>query len=146
MRIEASTIIDRDSATVFDFTAANHLENHTRWDPSVSGITPLTPGEFGLGSRFRLDRRTAGRQEARDFEVTEWQRPSRFTITTASPGFRLALIERLEPTVARGTRLTLVGEAQIGGIRGLLAPLLKGRFQRELDANLELIKTMVESA
>src|SRR5689334_1404774 len=105
MRIQASTVIDRDPNAVFDFTAVDHIDNHPRWDPSVTGIASLTPGQFGLGSRFRLDRRTAGRMEAREFEVTEWRAPSEFTITTSSPGFRLALREQLAASGPHGTTM-----------------------------------------
>lgn len=145
MRIETSIVIDRSAAEVFRVTAVEHLLNHPRWDPAVSHIEPLTTGPLGLGSRFRIDRRTAGRQEARVFAVTEWDPPSRFTIETRLPGFQLRLMEQCRPEGEDRTRLTLVGEAEIGGLRGLLAPLVRGRQERVLSANLTRIKAIVES-
>ena len=145
MRIQASIVIDCPVEDVFLFTAAAHLANHPRWDPAVSSIEPIRGGPMALGSRFRVDRTTAGRRETRDFEVTEWSPPGRFTIETRSPGFHLRLIEDCEPAGPARTRMTLVGEAEIGGVRGLLAPLVRGRQERDVRANLRRIKAMVES-
>lgn len=145
MRIQASVVIDRPEEDVFRFTAIQHIENHPRWDPAVNAIEPITTGPVALGSRFRIDRTTAGRRELREFEVTDWSPPNRFTIETRSPGFHLRLVEDCEPAGEASTRMTLVGEAAIGGLRGLLAPLVRGRQQRAIKANLGRIKAMVES-
>ena len=37
------------------------------------------------------------------------------------------------------------GDAQIRGVRGLAAPLLRGRLERDLEANLHRIKALVEA-
>jgi hypothetical protein len=145
MRIQASIVIDRPTEDVFRFTATEHLVNHPRWDPAVGAIEPISSGPMGLGSRFRIDRTTAGRRELREFEVTEWSPPRRFTIETRSPGFQLRLIEECEPAEDARTRMTLVGEAEIGGVRGLLAPLVRSRQERDVLANLQRIKAMVEA-
>ena len=145
MRLEASIVIDRGADEVFRVTAAEHILNHPRWDPAVSHIEPLSPGPLVLGSRFRIDRRTAGRQEARVFEVTEWNPPSRFTIESRSPGFHLRLIEQCQAEGEDRTRMTLIGEAEIGGLRGVLAPLVRRRQELALEGNLKRIKDMVES-
>jgi hypothetical protein len=145
MRLEASVVIDRGADEVFRVTATEHVLNHPRWDPAVSHIERLSPGPLGLGSRLRIDRRTAGRHEARVFEVTEWSPPTRFTIETRSRGFHLRLIEQCESEGDDRTRMTLVGEAEIGGLRGLLAPLVRRRQELALQANLVRIKEMVES-
>jgi len=145
MRLEASIEIDRGAADVFRVTATEHIVNHPRWDPAVSHIEPLSSGPLALGSRFRIDRRTAGRQEGRVFEVTEWSPPARFTIETRSPGFHLRLIERCQAEGEDRTRMTLIGEADIGGLRGLLAPLVRRRQELALQENLKRIKDMVES-
>jgi hypothetical protein len=145
MRLESRIVIDRGADEVFRVTATEHIQNHPRWDPAVSHIEPLSPGPVVLGSRFRIDRRTAGRQEARVFEVTEWNPPRRFTIETRSPGFHLRLIEQCESEGHDRTRMTLIGEAEIGGLRGLLAPIVRRRQERALQGNLARIKDMVES-
>ena len=145
MRVQASIVIDRPVEDVFVFTAAEHLANHPRWDPAVSAIEPIGSGPMALGSRFRITRTTAGRRERREFQVTDWSPPSRFTIETRSPGFNLRLIEDCEPAGETRTRMTLVGEAEIGGVRGLLAPLVRGRQERDVLANLRRIKAMIES-
>ena len=145
LHIEATIVIDRPPEVVFGFTAQEHLANHPRWDPAVGGIEALTEGALRLGSRFRISRRTAGRDETRTFEVMEWNAPTRFTIETRAPGFRLRLVEDCQPAAPGQTLMALAGEAEIGGIRGLLAPLVRDRQERDLRENLVRIKEMVEA-
>jgi uncharacterized protein YndB with AHSA1/START domain len=145
LRIEATVVIDRPPEVVFKFTAQDHLANHPRWDPAVGGVEALSEGVLRLGSRFRISRRTGGRDEARTFEVVEWNAPARFAIETRAPGFRLRLAEDLRPAAPGQTLMALVGEAEIGGIRGLLAPLVRERQERGLRENLVRIKRMVEA-
>jgi uncharacterized protein YndB with AHSA1/START domain len=145
LRIEAEIVIDRPPEDVFRFTAQEHLANHPRWDPAVGGIEPLSEGALRLGSRFRISRRTGGRDEARTFEVVEWNAPARFTIETRAPGFTLRLMEDCRPHAPGGTLMVLAGEAELGRIRGLLAPLVRGRQERGLRDNLVRIKQMLEA-
>lgn len=145
LRIEATIVIDRPPEDVFRFTAQEHLANHPRWDPAVRGIEPLTEGGLRLGSRFRISRRTGGREEARTFEVVEWNAPARFTIETRASGFKLRLVEDCRPDEPGRTLMVLTGEAEIAGLRGLLAPLVRDRQERGLRDNLVRIKQMVEA-
>lgn len=145
LRIEARIVIDRRPEDVFRFTAEEHLSNHPRWDPAVRGIELLSGGALRLGSRFRITRRTGGREEARVFEVVEWDAPARFAIETRTPGFKLRLREDCQPHATGGTLMVLAGEADLGGIRGLLAPLVRGRQERGLRDNLVRIKQMLEA-
>jgi hypothetical protein len=41
--------------------------------------------------------------------------------------------------------MTLVGEAEIGGVRGLLAPLVRSRQERDVLAHLQRIKMLLEA-
>lgn len=146
VQIQSEVVIDRPVEEVFDFVATNHRENHSRWDVAVSRLEPETAGPLGLGSRFTIVRRNFGREEARTFEITEWQPPRRMTMTTTAPDFEQSLKARFEPAGESRTRHLLTGEAKVGGLRGVLAPLMKMKFGRDIDANLLRIKDLVEAA
>lgn len=145
LSIQADVVIDRPVEHVFDFVAVRHRENHSRWDLAVSRLETQTPGPLGLGSRFTIIRRNLRREEARAFDVTEWDPPQRMTLTTSAPGFELSLRGDFEPLGPSRTRHVLSGEAQVGGIRGLLAPVMRRKFERDIQENLRRIKALVEA-
>jgi hypothetical protein len=143
--IEAETVIDRPAPEVFRFVAVEHCTNHPRWDPSVLRIVPPAGGEMDLGARLDIERRTLGRQETLTFEVTEWQEPSRMTITTRSPNFDLSLASEIEALGDGRTCLVLHADARISGPRVLLVPIMKMKFGKEIRHNLLRIKRLIEA-
>jgi hypothetical protein len=143
--IRAETMIDRPAAEVFAFVAVDHCTNHPRWDPSVLRMVPPAGGVMELGARLDIVRRTLGREETLTFEVTEWEPPSRMTITTRSPNFDLSLASDLEALAGGRTRLVLNAVARISGPRVLLVPIMKVKFGAEIRLNLVRIKRFVET-
>lgn len=143
--IRAETVIDRPVADVFRFVAVDHCPNHEQWDPSVVRIIPPAGGSMALGSHLEIVRRTLGREESRTFEVTEWEAPSRMTITTRSRAFDLSLASVCEALDGGRTRLVLKADARVSGPRALLVPLMRVRFGAEIRENLVRIKQLVEA-
>jgi ABC-type uncharacterized transport system ATPase component len=143
--IHSETVIDRPAVEVFGFVAVDHCTNHPRWDPSVVHIDPPAGGAMALGARLDIARRTLGREETLTFEVTEWEAPSRMTITTRSANFDLSLASDLEALGGGRTRLVLNAMARISGPRVLLVPVMKAKFGAEIRLNLVRIKRFVET-
>ncbi|MDJ0496448.1 MAG: SRPBCC family protein [Acidimicrobiia bacterium] len=72
MEIQVSTVVDRSLATVWDFYAVHHVENHPRWDPDLE-LEKLSDEPLGLGTRIkrrnmRYDVPTEGSMEVVEFE------------------------------------------------------------------------------
>lgn len=145
MRVTTTTTIDRPVEQVFRFQADEHYRNHPRWDPAVTKLEPLGAEPIRLGSRFELTRKMMGREETHTFEVVEWEAPTRFAIETRSPGFSLRIAANCASAGDACTQLTVSGDAQVGGLRGFLAPLMKGKLTRDARANVARIKQMVET-
>jgi polyketide cyclase/dehydrase/lipid transport protein len=145
MNVTVSAVIDRPIVEVWRFVAVDHCANHPRWDPSVRSLEPISDGDVRLGYRFRLTRRTMNRVETRDFAVVTWDAPHAMDIETRSADLTLRLRSRAETVDERRTRLVVGGDAQLSGVRGLLAPLFRSRIERDLRANVVRIKAMIES-
>ena len=143
--IEAQTVIDRPPPEVFNFVAVDHCTNHPLWDPSVLRIVPPAGGAMAFGAHLDIVRRTLGREESLTFEVTEWQPPSRMTITTRSPNFDLSLASNIESLGDGRSRLVLHARARVSGPRVLLVPIMKVKFGAEIKQNLSRIKRQVEA-
>jgi hypothetical protein len=72
VEIDVSTVVDRPVATVWDFYAVHHVENHPRWDPDLE-LRKLSEGPIGLGTvikrrNTRYDTPTEGTMEVIEFE------------------------------------------------------------------------------
>lgn len=72
MELEVSTTIDRPVATVWDWYAVHHVENHPRWDPTIELENP-TDVPLGVGTVInrrttRFDTPTEGTMEITEFE------------------------------------------------------------------------------
>lgn len=145
MRVEVSTVIDRPVEAVFKFSGTDHFQNHPRWDPAVLKLEPITAGPIRLGSRFKMTRVLMRREQTDVFEVVEWKEPTHLTIATRSPGFKLSISSVYEPVGDNKTHLKLVGDAELGGLRALFAPVMKGQVTRHSKGNLARIKAMVEA-
>ena len=78
--------------------------------------------------------------------MTEWTESSRIAITTRAADFELTLASTFEALTANRTRLTLSGDARIGGPRALLAPVMKLKFGADIRRNLSCIKHLMEGA
>ena len=72
MELEVSTTIDRPVATVWDFYAVNHVENHPRWDPTLeleaTSDEPIGVGTIIKRRATRFDQTTEGTMEIVEFE------------------------------------------------------------------------------
>lgn len=72
MEVGVSTVVDRPVATVWDFYAIHHVENHPRWDPDLE-LEKLSDGPIGLGTLIkrrntRYDTPTEGTMEVIAYE------------------------------------------------------------------------------
>jgi hypothetical protein len=93
---------------------------------SVSGIKEiemLTPGDFGLGTRWRETREVLGRRDSAEMEVTSFERNRTYTITHHKFGTRIDAVFGFEAT-DRGTKVTIEFDLESPGMPpGILAPL-----------------------
>lgn len=142
LTIESSITIDRSPADVFDYAA--DARNHRTWNVNAQSVEKISPGPIGRGTRFHGIYKGYGELE---FELIEYERPTRFVMTssTKAADFRHAFI--CEP-VPGGMRLTQVGEVKPKGLMKLMAPMMnmmiKGQF-RTNGANLKRTLEQVEA-
>lgn len=72
MEVEVTTVVDRPVATVWDWYAVHHVENHPRWDPDME-MEQISEGPIGVGTVIkrhvsRFGNTTEGTMEILEFE------------------------------------------------------------------------------
>jgi hypothetical protein len=137
LRAENHVIVERDSASVFDFLADGL--NNTLWRPSVRSIA-LVEGEHArVGARYRQVLIGPGRRDiAGDYEITEAIRSSelRFRVIAGAlrPTGRYSLSSRPDGT-------TVVSFSLEVEPRGAMH-LLRGRIRRAMASEVEHIGSL----
>ncbi len=99
---------------------------------------------MGVGATMRLVTRIAGRQRKLTMEVTEYEPNRKYSTKSTSGPFPVQGSYTFE-SVNGGTRLTFVGEAQLGGFLKLIEPLVRRRQQKRYEAGLANLRDLLEA-
>jgi uncharacterized protein YndB with AHSA1/START domain len=144
-RFEATVVIDRPIEEVFAFLADG--ENDPKFSPRVQEIAKTTDGPPGVGTVYASTVKDAGMKTKRQFELTEFEPPTRIrwhevsknAVTAAEGGYDLA-------REGDGTRVTLYNVLEGHGLGKLIAPLALRSARSGADDFGNRIKTAVEAA
>jgi carbon monoxide dehydrogenase subunit G len=149
MRISVSETIAAPPERVF--AAMTDLEGAAAWMHGLVRLERLTDGPIAVGSRWRETRRILGREGSEVFEVTGME-PGRsldlYVDGTRGSSRRGEYRFRhvVEPS-GTGTRLRIDGEISGMGLAArVLAPLLRGQFQKAIAKDLAGLKRHLEAA
>ena len=120
---------------------ANHVSG-------IKKIAMLTPGKFGLGTRWIETREVLGVTDSAEMEVTSFERDKTYTITHHKGGVRIDTAFWFEPVGGRATKVTVEFELDSSGLPpGLLAPLnwaIAGKVRDVIGHDLADLKTSLE--
>jgi carbon monoxide dehydrogenase subunit G len=139
-----SAVIDRPPEQVFDFLADG--TNDPKFSPRVLEIEKTTDGPTGIGTIYRSTVKDAGVKTEREFEITEFERPSKIRwsersqnmITVPNGGYDL------EPA-GSGTRVTIFNEFEGHGFGKAVLPLALRSARKGADDFAAAIKRAVEA-
>ena len=143
-RFGATIVIDRPITEVFAFLADG--ENDKKFSSRVIEIAKITDGPPGPGTVYRSVVKDAGVKTNREFELTEFQAPTRIRwrelsknlVVVPEGGYDLA-------AAGDGTQLTFFNELQGRGIGVLMAGLALRSARKGADAFSQAIKTAIEA-
>lgn len=144
-RFGASVVIDRPVGQVFDFLADG--ENDPSFSPRVLEIAKKTDGAPGKGTIYASTVKDAGMKSSREFELSEFERPTRIRWRELSKNAVL-VPEGGYDLVAdgEGTRLTFFNELEGRGFGKLLVGFALRAARKDADAFARRIKVAVEAA
>jgi uncharacterized protein YndB with AHSA1/START domain len=143
-RFEATVVIDRPIEDVFAFLADG--ENDPKFSPRVQEIAKTTDGPPGVGTVYASTVKDAGVKTKRQFELTEFEPPTRIrwteisknAVTAPEGGYDLA-------RDGDGTRVTIHNMLEGHGIGKLIAPLALRSARKGADDFGRAIKAAVEA-
>ncbi len=142
IREEFSVVINRPIEEVFDFVT--DPAKRSQWQSATLEVRQTSEGPMGVGATMRLVIRIAGRQRKLTMEVTEYEPNRKYSAKSTSGPFPVQGSYTFE-SVNGGTRLTFVGEAQLGGFLKLIEPLVRRRQQKRYEADYGKLKELLEA-
>ncbi|MDQ6879121.1 MAG: SRPBCC family protein [Candidatus Dormibacteraeota bacterium] len=139
---EASVVIRRPAAQVFDFLA--NPENDPQWSSASKEMRKTSVGPVDVGATFTQVGHFLGRRFEFSLEVTANEPNRKFGMRVVAGPIRFAGVRVLE-TVPDGTRVTFTGAGASGGFFKLARPLLARAAERQLNADLAALKEVLEA-
>jgi uncharacterized protein YndB with AHSA1/START domain len=143
-RFEGSAVIDRPIAEVFAFLADG--ENDPKFSPRVQEIRKTTEGPPGVGTRYESTVKDAGMTTKREFELTQFEEPSRIRWTERSKNLVTASEGGydLEPLGADKTKVTVFNVLEGHGFGKLIEGFALRGARKDADAFAARIKAAIE--
>ncbi len=142
LKVEVSVVINRSVEEIFEFLA--NPENDPKWQSGVLEAEQTSKGPSGVGATNREVRKFMGRRIDQTFEVTEYEQNRMIKQKTTSGPMTLDTIYAFE-SVEGGTRVTIGGEGDSGGFFKLADPLINRMAKRQMEADLDNLKDLLEA-
>jgi hypothetical protein len=138
--IENIVDIARATDAVFDYVS-DHT-NESQWNPKMRSVRLLTNRPIGKGTRYEMEF-----VPGKPVEVTciGFDRPQSWEAVGDTLGMHISLGGSVTPTPT-GSHLVLRTAFSARGLRSAMLPLIRRNMQRELQRDVETIKTILESA
>jgi uncharacterized protein YndB with AHSA1/START domain len=144
-RFDANVVIDRPIEQVFAFLADG--TNDTQFSPRVQEIRKTTEGPPGVGTVYESTVKDAGMTTKRQFELTEFQEPTRIRwtersknlVTVPNGGYDLA------SAGDNATQVTLFNEFEGHGFGKVIVGLAARGARKTADDFGRRIKDAVEA-
>ena len=141
-RIEHEVTINRPAAEVFEYMT--RLEELPRWQESCHEVQLQGQGPVGVGTQWTEKRTVMGRESEVEMEVVEYEPNRRFAVRSRSGPVGLSIEHDLEPA-GDGTRVRVVGEAQLGRLSKLAGPMVKRQARQMFETDFARLKQELES-
>ena len=144
-RFEATVMIERPIEEVFAFLADG--ENDPKFSPRVIEIKRTADGPTGVGTVYASTVKDAGMKTKREFEITEFDAPTRIRwaersknlVQAPEGGYDLA-------PAGTGTELTVYNVLEGHGFGKLIEGLALRAARKDADAFAQRVKAAVEAS
>jgi len=139
MKLEATIVVDRPVADVWDFVAVHHVENHPRWDPDIQ-LEQVSEGPIGVGTLITRRNTRFGAPVEGSVQIVEFE-PERSIRSLIRDGDRqMNGFITFAPEGDAQTRLTL--GADIGWLDDAeVAAFIKSKMQRSVTTIKEFLES-----
>ena len=141
INVDLGTLVDKPMKDVFAFVA--NPNNMSKWNSAVVSLEQITPGEVGVGTRFKSTGELMGRKIEGEMQVTAYEPETKCGFQVNAGPMQVNITITLK-TVGTGTKLSLNAQGNPAGFFKLAEPVMQGRVKSMMEENLERLKSVLE--
>jgi uncharacterized protein YndB with AHSA1/START domain len=143
IEVETSVVVNQPIEKVFKFVTTP--ENDAQWMIGVES-RDHTPGEpAGVGSTSQSEMRFLGVSVTVTWEVIGYEPPTKIAVKTIEGPIPVEAEYTFEAVDEDTTKVSVRGEADVGGVFSLAEPLVERMATRQWDASFENLKDVLEA-
>ena len=141
INLDLGTLIDRPVKDVFAFVA--NPTNMSKWNSTVVSLEQITPGEVGVGTKFKSTGEMMGRRVEGEMQVTAYEPNTKcgFQVNAGPIQVNMNLTFK---TVGTGTKISLNAQGNPAGFFKLAEGVMAGRVKSMMEENLARLKSQLE--
>jgi uncharacterized membrane protein len=144
VRLTASRRIGRPTEEVFGFFS--DASNNPKWQEGMASCEWTSDPPIGAGSTYEQRARFMGRDVISTFVVTDFEPGRRIVIETTESTFPIRVERTVRPLDDASCEVSaLITGGPDGGILKLVAPLMRRRAQKSVDADYDRLVQLLES-
>lgn len=142
IQIDKSIFIKRDPAEVFVFVT--DVTNSPKYQSTMESAEWITDGPVGVGSTMKVVTRFLGKDIESTAQITDWQPPTQQSFKTIGGPIPMDITVKVEAQDG-GALLKQKGQVELAGFFKLAEGLLSGQVEKQMEADLNALKVMMES-
>jgi carbon monoxide dehydrogenase subunit G len=141
INLDLGTLIDRPLKDVFAFVADPN--NMSKWNSAVVSLEQVTPGDVGVGTKFKSLGEMMGRRIKGEMQIMAYEPDTKcgFQVNAGPMQVNLTLAFK---TVGTGTKVGLNAQGNPGGIFKLAEGVMAGQVKKMMEGNLARLKSVLE--
>jgi carbon monoxide dehydrogenase subunit G len=141
INFDFSVLIDRPMKDVFAFVSDPN--NMSQWNSAVVSLQQVTAGAVGVGTKFKSVGEALGRRIEGELQVTAYEPDTKcgFQLNAGPMQMNLTITFK---TVGTGTKVSLNGQGNPGGIFKLAEGVMAGQVKSMMEGNLARLKSVLE--
>ena len=139
---KSSIFINRPPQDVFE--AITDPDKIPVWQSMTETVESSSNGLIGVGSTMSVVAKFLGRKIESDIEITIWEPPQRVDFKFVNGPYPAEVTNTLKPQ-DEGTLLTARSQGEMGSFFKLAEGLVVRQLEKQLDANHESLKLLMES-
>jgi len=141
INLDFGTLVDKPIKDVFAFVADPN--NMSKWNSAVVSLEQVTPGEVGVGTKFKSIGEMMGRRIEGEMQVTAYEPDTQCGFQVQAGPMQVNITLSFK-TVGTGTKISLNAQGNPAGVFKLAEGVMVGRVKSMMEENLARLKSQLE--
>ncbi len=142
INFEKTLFINRPRQEVFDYVT--NFNNDAKWQKMIESVE-LVSGGSDVGSVWRYKLKFLGKEIESEIEVTGYNPPNSASVKSSGGPVPFENLYTFESQDG-GTKLTIAGQAEVGGFFSLAEGMFKKQFEKQMDSDADRLKQVLEAS